>query len=552
MTKRALCVGCNYPSKAFGLAGAVNDAFLIAETLQVHLGYRNENVCVLHDVYPRQKKSLKVEAAKCPTRVNILHQLQQVVRNTKAGDALFFSFSGYGLQVDDMDGFQDEGYDEAILPTDFVDGREGDYSVIITNDIHDILLGVPQNVAVTVLMDCDHATSLIDVGGTLDGSLVSGLRFSNFCGLKAHSSKMTLANHERDVWQEEKARSVKARPRFQPLMEIENPRKGRLPTRPAMSRSSSIAFCYAAAGHGQTAMEMQMTVPGVEGSGDTQKQYGVLSWCFVKALEELRFQCTYYELMEEITKQMRKIKSEFLPRMDQEVLMTFAAPLSKPRTMKALQPLDGATMVQADRGNSGMGQSMRLAGPSVVPPPPPGYIASSASTAPATALRQASEDMPPQPQANAARLPQRSTSELVHHNVEGREGGSFTVQGTSCEPAPNRYAQPPPREPSRSFSRQGELVENRQLPAPPPPRGQLPPASPGSSRQPPYSGQPGRPPAVAPVRGLTPPDLFGGAGPPSLSFSIPGYGNIDQAQAKQGQRQQSQARMPWSAPLYGR
>lgn len=31
----------------------------------------------------------------------------------------------------------------------------------------------------------------------------------------------------------------------------------RLPTRPAMSRSSSIAFCYSAAGHGQTAMEMQ-------------------------------------------------------------------------------------------------------------------------------------------------------------------------------------------------------------------------------------------------------------------------------------------------------
>ena len=30
----------------------------------------------------------------------------------------------------------------------------------------------------------------------------------------------------------------------------------RLPTRPAMTRSSSIAFCYSAAGHGQTAMEM--------------------------------------------------------------------------------------------------------------------------------------------------------------------------------------------------------------------------------------------------------------------------------------------------------
>ena len=40
-------------------------------------------------------------------------------------------------QVDDMDGYADEGLEEAILPTDFVDGRDGDYSVICTNDLHD-------------------------------------------------------------------------------------------------------------------------------------------------------------------------------------------------------------------------------------------------------------------------------------------------------------------------------------------------------------------------------------------------------------------------------
>ena len=65
-------------------------------------------------------------------------RLQQIVRQTRPGDVLFFSFSGYGLQVDDMDGYQDEGYEEAILPTDFVDGRDGDYSVICTNDLHDV------------------------------------------------------------------------------------------------------------------------------------------------------------------------------------------------------------------------------------------------------------------------------------------------------------------------------------------------------------------------------------------------------------------------------
>ncbi|CAJ1419856.1 unnamed protein product [Effrenium voratum] len=488
MVKRALCVGCNYPSKAFGLAGAVNDAFLIAETLQAHMGFRHENICVLHDVYPGQKKSLKVEPAKCPTRVNILQQLQQMVRLARPGDVLFFSFSGYGLQVDDMDGYQDEGYDEAILPTDFVDGRDGDYSVICTNDIHDVLLGVPSNVVVTAVMDCDHATTLIDVGGTLDGSLVSGLKFSNFCGLKAHSAKMTLANHERDVWQEERARSVKARPRFQPVMEIDNPRKGRLPTRPAMSRSSGIAFCYSAAGHGQTAMELQMTLPGVDGQEPTIKQHGVLSWCFAKALEELSFDGTYFELKEEIQQQMRHVKDSALPRMDQEVLMTFAVPLSKPRTMKVLQPL--GSMQTPDRGIST--QSMRLAAPAVVPPPPPGFLAGGS----AIASRQPSEDAP----SVHARPP---WSDLVHHNVEGREG-SFKVQGVSYTPqrdvnghrppVPNSSApadlldktQPNDRRcqarHADSFGQRSDPGQ-RQLPEPPPP--------------PPLRSQPGKPPDVA-------------------------------------------------------
>lgn len=568
MVKRALCVGCNYPSKAFGLAGAVNDAFLIAETLQAHMGFRHENVCVLHDVYPGQKKSLKVEPAKSPTRVNILQQLQQIVRQTRPGDVLFFSFSGYGLQVDDMDGYQDEGYEEAILPTDFVDGRDGDYSVICTNDLHDVLLGVPQNVIVTAVMDCDHATTLIDIGGTLDGSLVSGLKYSSFCGLQAHSTKMMLANHERGVWQEEKARSVAARPRFQPVMEIDNPRRGRLPTRPAMSRSSSIAFCYSAAGHGQTAMEMKMTTPSVDGQEPTVKQHGVLSWCFAKALEELNFSGTYFELQEEIQQQMKQIKATSLPRMDQEVLLTFSLPLSKPRTMKILQPRE--SLHAPDRGIST--QSMRLAAPAVVPPPPPGFLTGSGS---AVTSRQVSEDIP-----SAQSRP--AWSELVHHNVEGREG-SFKVQGTSYAPQPRdprdektgangwgKSAPAEPKFPARQVDSSGRAdPRERHLPAPPPPLSTLSsrPATMATSHPPPdvsnwpsprspnqhelqqqpYPGQPIDQRGV-PVPGLTAPNLFGSGGPPALSFNVPGYGTL----APQAMGKQPQSRMPWSSPLFTR
>mmetsp|Transcript_6517 Transcript_6517/g.15928 ORF Transcript_6517/g.15928 Transcript_6517/m.15928 type:complete len:537 (-) Transcript_6517:53-1663(-) len=371
MVKRALCVGCNYPSKAFGLAGAVNDAFLLAECLQENCGFQPENICVLHDVHPGQKKSMKVDQALKPTRVNIMAKLQWLVRNARPGDVLFFSFSGYGLQVDDMDGYQDEGYDEAILPTDFVDGRDGDYSVIVADDIHDILLGIPQGSCCLVLMDCDHATSLIDVAGTLNGGLVDGLKYQTFCGLKGHTTKVQLADHNREVWQEERAREVKARPRFQPMMEIDNPRKGKLPTRPAMSRSSPVAFCFAAAGHGQTAMEVQMNLI-VDGK-DAPRPHGVLTWCFVEALKEHGFSCTFLEAHEAMKRQLNQVKEQILPKLDQEVLLTFSMPLSDPGRMKVFEPATSTGNMAVERP-PGTGH----VAPVIVPPPPPGFVKSSA------------------------------------------------------------------------------------------------------------------------------------------------------------------------------
>eukprot|EP00747_Dinoflagellata_sp_TGD_P166501 gnl/TRDRNA2_/TRDRNA2_189378_c0_seq1.p1 gnl/TRDRNA2_/TRDRNA2_189378_c0~~gnl/TRDRNA2_/TRDRNA2_189378_c0_seq1.p1 ORF type:complete len:491 (+),score=91.35 gnl/TRDRNA2_/TRDRNA2_189378_c0_seq1:41-1474(+) len=370
MPKKALCVGCNYPSKAFGLAGAVNDAFLVADCLQKSCGFEPENVMVLHDVYPGQKKSMQVDASQKPTRVNVLQRLQMLVRTARPGDVLFFSFSGYGLQVDDMNGYQDEGYHEAILPTDFVDGRDGDYAVIVTDDIHDILMGIPPNVAVTVLMDCDHATSVVDVAGTLEGNLVQGLKYTTYCGFSTHTTKVQQATHNRDVWQEERARTVKARPRFQPMMEIDNPKKGRLPTRPSMSRSSPVSFCFSAAGHGQTAMEMQM-IRVVDGK-DVPRQHGILTWCFVRALEEMKFDCTYMQLWGAIRAEMEKVKQRDLPRMDQEVLMTFSTPLSDPHSMKVLCPLSGQQSQRVPSLDGGAGAGY-MPMPVKTGPPPPGF-----------------------------------------------------------------------------------------------------------------------------------------------------------------------------------
>ncbi|CAK9076633.1 unnamed protein product [Durusdinium trenchii] len=233
MVKRAVCVGCNYPSKPYGLAGSVNDAFLIAEYLEEQFNFPKENIVLLHDTHPGRRKNVQVDEAKRPTRVNILQALQWLVRSTKPGDVCFFSFSGYGLQVDDVDHLPDDGLDEAILPTDYQDGPGNDITVIVGTEIHDLLGGVPHHASVTIVMDCDHATSITDVSGTLNGELIAGLKASTYCGMKvSHTERVELSTHKREIWLDESSRQVKARPRFQPTMEVQNPTRGRFPTRP--------------------------------------------------------------------------------------------------------------------------------------------------------------------------------------------------------------------------------------------------------------------------------------------------------------------------------
>lgn len=364
MAKRALCVGCNYPTKARCLNGAVNDAFLLADCLQQRLGFQREDIVVLRDDEPESESAEKVSPSDLSTRANILQQLRNLVKGARAGDVLFFSFSGYGVQVRDTRRQEDANFDEAILPTDFVQDSGGkEYSVIVLEDIHDILMGVPGLCSVTLLLDCDHATSLIDVTGTLSCQLVSSLKLSSLFCLQTPSSRKWLARHDRDIWQQEAARAVNARPRFQPVLDIEEPRRGRLPTRPAMSRSMPVAFSYCASRSGQTALEAELWLPDGSagfsrsssasgGGGDSsegpaparRRQHGVLSWSFVQALQSLQVDCTHLELLEELRRQTALVRQEVLPSLDQEVRLTCAAALPSPLETKVLQSISEGSL----------------------------------------------------------------------------------------------------------------------------------------------------------------------------------------------------------------
>ncbi|KNZ62290.1 hypothetical protein VP01_128g2 [Puccinia sorghi] len=109
--RKALCIGINYVGLTGELRGCHNDALNMQKFLIERYNYKQEDMVVLLDTpgaNPRQ----------VPTRANIISAMQWLVSNAQPNDSLFFHFSGHGGQVKDLDGDEDDGFDEVIYPVD--------------------------------------------------------------------------------------------------------------------------------------------------------------------------------------------------------------------------------------------------------------------------------------------------------------------------------------------------------------------------------------------------------------------------------------------------
>ncbi|KAI0245292.1 peptidase C14, caspase domain-containing protein [Lactifluus subvellereus] len=76
-------------------------------------GYRSEDIVVLTDDSDQQDPHSN------PTKSNIIRAMQWLVQDAKPNDSLFFHYSGHGGQTEDLDGDEDDGYDEVIYPVDY-------------------------------------------------------------------------------------------------------------------------------------------------------------------------------------------------------------------------------------------------------------------------------------------------------------------------------------------------------------------------------------------------------------------------------------------------
>ncbi|KAH8825296.1 caspase domain-containing protein [Flagelloscypha sp. PMI_526] len=162
--KKGLFIGINYFGTQSELRGCINDVQNISKFLVDNYDFEyGDNIRLLTD--DQQDPDL------LPTTVNIIKGMLWLVEDAQPDDSLFFFYSGHGASVEDQDGDEVDGKDEAILPCDF-NTPEGGF--IRDDDLHAIMVApLPEGCRLTALMDCCHSGTCMDLPYTytIDGAI---------------------------------------------------------------------------------------------------------------------------------------------------------------------------------------------------------------------------------------------------------------------------------------------------------------------------------------------------------------------------------------------
>ncbi|ETS78595.1 Metacaspase-1 [Pestalotiopsis fici W106-1] len=149
--RKALLVGINYIGQKNQLRGCINDVRNLSAFLIERYNYKAEDMVILTDD--------QSDPVRQPTKANIIRAMQWLVQGAQPNDSLFLHFSGHGGQTEDLDGDEDDGFDEVIYPVDYkVAGH------IVDDDIHDIVVKpLMPGVRLTAIFDSCHSGTAMDL-----------------------------------------------------------------------------------------------------------------------------------------------------------------------------------------------------------------------------------------------------------------------------------------------------------------------------------------------------------------------------------------------------
>ncbi|KAJ5733710.1 hypothetical protein N7493_002496 [Penicillium malachiteum] len=149
--RKALLIGINYFGQENALRGCINDVTNMSSFLNEKFGYRREDMVILTD---DQKNPMSI-----PNKQNIIRAMQWLVKDAQPHDSLFVHYSGHGGRTPDLDGDEDDGYDDVIYPVDYKTAGH-----IVDDDMHDIMVRpLRPGVRLTAIFDSCHSGTALDL-----------------------------------------------------------------------------------------------------------------------------------------------------------------------------------------------------------------------------------------------------------------------------------------------------------------------------------------------------------------------------------------------------
>lgn len=123
----------------------------MSKFLHESYGYRREDMVILTD---DQMNPMSI-----PTRANMLRAMHWLVQDAQPHDALFIHYSGHGGRTPDLDGDEEDGYDDVIYPVDY---RLAGH--IVDDEMHNILVKpLRPGVRLTAIFDSCHSGTALDL-----------------------------------------------------------------------------------------------------------------------------------------------------------------------------------------------------------------------------------------------------------------------------------------------------------------------------------------------------------------------------------------------------
>lgn len=141
--KKALLIGINYRGTSNELTGCINDVSTLKTILENKFGYKS--FVVLTD-----DEKMK------PTKSNIMSEMKKLIADSANCSEIWIHYSGHGYYVDDLNGDEEDGKDEVLVPLDY--NKSG---FIIDDDLNELVLQTKCQTRVT--FDCCHSGSALDL-----------------------------------------------------------------------------------------------------------------------------------------------------------------------------------------------------------------------------------------------------------------------------------------------------------------------------------------------------------------------------------------------------